>query len=203
VRLKILPLLSLFFLASQSAAVKKNHFVLEGEVIFPSGYPEKDQVVVFKEVPSDFKVKSDKTRLLDQVGYQFAPRLIVAHPGDKLQIKNSDPGIHVVAAYQGPLKGTSLTLLKGQTKILSLKDSGHSEMLCSIHAQMKADVLILSSPWYGISSPEGQFRIPFESLPKFPFSIAAWHPLLKVDPIVIQNLEEFKKGIKVSLQIAP
>jgi hypothetical protein len=52
-------------------------------------------------------------------------------------------------------------------------------MLCNVHPEMEAYVLVLTNPYYAVTDEEGSFRI--EGVPAGTYDIRVWNKRLKAD----------------------
>ena len=181
--------------AGTSASIK-----IRGQVIFPEGYPAGDVVVLYLSRGDASTTQKDapKTWTIDQKNYQFSPALTVAKPQDTLRFKNSDPDLHTAVSHSGPLKGQTITTLKGQSHSVTLKESGYSEILCGIHAQMRADLLVIPTRNFIISRPDGSFEGTFNEA-SFPLEIQIWHPILVSSPLVLSEAPKNGAPLKITL----
>ena len=173
---------------------------IRGQIIFPDGYPPGDVVVLYlSNGDAESKQKSPpKTWTIDQKNYQFSPTLTVAKPQDILRFKNSDPDLHTVVSHSGPLKGQTITTLNGQSHSVTLKEPGYSEILCGIHAQMRADLLVVPTRNFIISRPDGSFDGTFQGA-SYPLEIQIWHPILVSPPLTLSEAPKNGAPLKISL----
>lgn len=119
--------------------------------------------------------------------------------GSKLVFKNDDPSIHGIKSESGPLRNLR-AVMTAKKKILevSVTSLGVSELLCDIHAQMNAFVVVVNSDVRGISDSDGKFRL--ENLPIPPFIVKVWHEILPPKEFQISNKEELSLLKKVKLE---
>jgi plastocyanin len=97
---------------------------------------------------------------LEQKNKAFHPALVVVPVGGKVEFPNDDPFFHnVFSLYEG--KRFDLHLYEtGAAPIVKFDRPGVSYIFCNIHPQMSAVVMALSTPYYGISSANGEITIP-------------------------------------------
>jgi plastocyanin len=96
---------------------------------------------------------------LEQRNKAFHPALVVVPVGGKVEFPNDDPFFHnVFSLYEG--KRFDLHLYEsGAAPIVKFDRPGVSYIFCNIHPQMGAVVIALSTPYYGISSADGEITI--------------------------------------------
>jgi plastocyanin len=92
---------------------------------------------------------------LTQKDKQFTPHLLVVPTGSSVDFPNLDPFFHnVFSLFNG--KRFDLGLYEAHTRrSVRFDREGISYIFCNIHPQMGAVVIALSTPFYGISQPDG------------------------------------------------
>jgi len=117
--------------------------------------------------------------LLDQVGCDYSPHMLVQRVGQKLRIRNSDDTLHNVHPrpktngewnIAQPRKGTEVT------KSFERSEIG-IPVGCDVHPWMRAHISVLDHPFFGITGEDGRFEI--KALPAGEYEIEAWHAMLK------------------------
>lgn len=118
--------------------------------------------------------------VLDQIGCQFRPSILVARPGQTVVLRNSDQVFHNVNAFSRPgnyarfnrgirPKSEDRLELRNKEEVLVLGcDAGHP--------WMRGYLLVTQSPWVTVSSSKGSFRLPLPESP--PGSLDVFHPVL-------------------------
>ncbi len=176
---------------------------LTGEINFPQDYPEKDSAVLWAEPLGESSKAPPKIKptqaFIDQINMSFRPYITVVPVGSTLIFKNSDPATHGLKAQEGPLKNLRVVMTAKQKEYrFQVKETGVSELLCHIHAQMKAWVLSVPTNNFAISTSEGKFTL--AELPAYPFTLKIWHPVLPGQEIKIENEKDLVKGKKIELK---
>ncbi len=103
--------------------------------------------------------QSAPLRLL-QVHKSFQPHLLVVRAGDSVAFPNHDPFFHnVFSLFNG--KRFDLGLYEaGSSRRVVFDRPGICYIFCNIHPQMSAVIVVLDTPYYGISDSQGKFDIP-------------------------------------------
>lgn len=112
---------------------------------------------------------------MDNKDCRFVPRMLQLRTEQVLQVTNSDPVVHNVAVYARRNQPFSLVIPEDKPLERSFPKS---ELLpirvdCSIHAWMRAYLLITEHPYAAISDSDGRFRI--EKLPPGEWEFRIWH----------------------------
>lgn len=91
---------------------------------------------------------------------QFIPHLLVVSVGAEVEFPNLDPFFHnVFSLFEG--KRFDLGLYEaGSTRTVRFDHPGICYIFCNIHPQMAAVVLVLDTPYSGVSTAAGEIRIP-------------------------------------------
>ena len=118
---------------------------------------------------------------LNQFKCDYDPHVTVLCPGEQFEIKNSDPILHNVHAYEmgsgtrslfniaQPIKG-QITPVKGT----QLSDADLLVTTCDAgHPWMSAYVMVAPNPYCTVTDDQGKFRI--ENVPPGTYKLAMWH----------------------------
>jgi len=96
---------------------------------------------------------------LVQKNRSFEPRVLVAPAGAAVEFPNRDPFFHnVFSLFEG--KRFDLGLYEaGTSRMVRFDRPGISYIFCNIHPEMSAVVITLDTPWYAVSTGNGQVTI--------------------------------------------
>lgn len=109
-------------------------------------------------------VQKDKT---------FRPHLLVIEAGTSVEFPNQDPFFHsVFSLFNGQRFDLGL-YEAGTTRTLRFDKPGVSYIFCNIHPEMSAVVLVLDTPFFGISDATGNVTIP--AVPPGRYLLRAWN----------------------------
>jgi plastocyanin len=120
---------------------------------------------------SSLPVRQAVYRLV-QKDKMFTPHLLVVPTGASVQFPNEDPFFHnVFSLFNG--KRFDLGLYEsGTTRSVRFDREGISYIFCNIHPEMGAVILALSTPYYGISTENGDVSI--HSVPAGSYRLSLW-----------------------------
>ena len=113
---------------------------------------------------------------ISQENRQFVPRVSVVTVGTFVGLPNRDSVRHHVYSFT-PTK-FEVKLYAGRPEKPQLFDRpGVAVLGCNIHDEMVGWVLIVQTPWYGTTGPDGRVRL---DVPPGAYRLRAWHPALPV-----------------------
>jgi hypothetical protein len=148
------------------------HFFLVG----PGG--ELGDVFVYIKEGAKPAPASADSKVLDQVGCIYTPYIFGLQTGQKLTIKNSDPGIlhniHVLPDPKSGNKESNQAQLKGQDLVKTFdKPEVLLHFKCDVHNWMHAYAGVLDHPYYAVSTKDGTYKI--SNVPAGKYVIEAYH----------------------------
>jgi plastocyanin len=109
---------------------------------------------------------------LIQKDKRFTPHLLVIPTGSTVDFPNLDPFFHnVFSLFNG--KRFDLGLYEsGTSRTVHFNHDGVSYIFCNIHAEMSAVIVTLPTPYYGISSANGEVKLP--AVPPGSYNLNVW-----------------------------
>jgi plastocyanin len=96
---------------------------------------------------------------LTQKNKSFSPHVLAVMQGTEVAFPNRDPFFHnVFSIYQG--KPFDLGLYEsGSSKRVKFVRPGVSYIFCNIHPEMSAAVVVLTTPYFAMTGPDGSYSI--------------------------------------------
>lgn len=142
-----------------------------------AGKPLSD-AVVFLESPEAAKaVKPLLGAEMAQQGKEFVPRVLVVTKGTELAFPNRDKVRHHVYSFS-PAKKFELKLYAGTPANPVLFDQPGVVLLgCNIHDSMVGWVLVVNTPYHGLSQAG---HLTLDNVPAGNYRLRSWHPGLPV-----------------------
>jgi plastocyanin len=114
---------------------------------------------------------------MDQLALTFVPHVLPVVVGTKVAFPNSDEVRHNVFSVS-PAKRFNLgTYPRGVTRYMVFDRPGVVELLCNVHMEMSAYVVVLETPYVTEVAADGTYAI--ADAPAGTYVIAAWHPRLE------------------------
>ena len=113
--------------------------------------------------------------VMDQVGSEFKPRVLVVTKGSRVRFPNSDVIRHQVYSFSAA-KRFELPLYTGTPPEPVVFDSaGVVTLGCNIHDWMKGYVVVVDTPHYALSGSDGGVQL---DAPVGEYLLTAWHERL-------------------------
>jgi plastocyanin len=165
------------------------------------GKPLSDAVVFLESREAKLAARPATGVEIDQDNKQFAVRVTVVPVGTQVKFPNRDTVRHHVYSFS-PAKTFELKLYKGEDANPVLFDkSGIAVLGCNIHDNMIAWVVVVDTPYYGISRAAGTVRL--SNVPPGSYRLRSWHPGLPVGaPALEQALEVPASGARLTVLLA-
>ena len=130
---------------------------------------------------------------LAQKDKQFTPHILVVPVGSSINFPNLDPFFHnVFSLFNG--KRFDLGLYEGHTsRMVQFDREGVSFIFCNIHPNMGAVVVALSTPYYGVSTPDGTVLL--HDVPPGRYRLNVW-----AENVAVDRLNALGRVVEVSSQ---
>jgi plastocyanin len=141
-----------------------------------------ENTVIYVEEVKDKEFKPDETpSLMDQVNMTFVPHVLPVLVGTTVSFKNSDKVLHNVFSPDKCANKFNLgSWPQGETREFTFKEPGCTPvLLCNVHPEMEAFILVLQNPYFAVTDKEGSFTIP--DVPAGKYTINVWHEKLKAE----------------------
>ncbi|MBI2220329.1 MAG: methylamine utilization protein [Acidobacteria bacterium] len=115
--------------------------------------------------------------VMDQLKLAFVPHVLPVVTGTKVAFPNSDEVRHNVFS-PSPVKRFNLgTYPRGVTKYVVFDKPGVVELLCNVHAEMSAYVVVVETPFVAQVASDGTYVL--KNVPPGTHDIVSWREQLK------------------------
>jgi len=130
-----------------------------------------------------------KNPVMDQKNLIFIPHLLPVLVGSTVDFPNSDTVRHNVFSPPKSAKPFNLgTYPAGEVKQVAFDKVGVVPLLCNVHAEMSAYVVVLQNPYFALTDKDG--AVTLGNVPEGEYTLTFWH----------EDLKSISKPIKVTQQ---
>jgi plastocyanin len=131
---------------------------LEGNVRIGGGAGKPGTFVVWvADIKGQFSSPKE-IAVMDQRSLEFVPHVLAVQAGTTVEFPNSDPLAHNVFSIS-PAKRFNLGLYQHGTRQVTFDRSGVVEVLCNVHLEMSAFIVVLENPYFARTAADGSYRI--------------------------------------------
>lgn len=115
--------------------------------------------------------------VIDQKGLVFQPHVTAVQVGTTVDFLNSDSVAHNVfwtsIGGNKKLNHNMGTWPKGERKSFKFDTPGAVPILCNVHPEMSAYLVVVPTPYFAVSDQTGTYKI--ENVPDGSYTVVAWH----------------------------
>lgn len=141
-----------------------------GSVTFANGKPAGGAVIFLQ---GDAKSAPMKNAVVDQRDHKFIPHVSVVTVGTEVKFPNNDTVFHNVFTEYHAAKFDLGMYARGKSKKQTFDRAGVAVLMCSVHPEMSAYVVVVDTPYYAIADGKGRFSIP--NVPAGKYRAQVWH----------------------------
>jgi plastocyanin len=160
---------------------------ITGKVIAGKGM----SVVWVEGMPGKAFPKPDKPVTVSQKALRFVPHVLAVPAGASVDFLNGDNVQHNIfwPAISGNKKlGHTLgTWPKGQVRMFQFTTPGIVPLLCNVHPEMSAYIIVTPTPYLAETDESGNFQI--ADVPDGSYTLTAWHEGFKTQskPVTVAS----------------
>jgi plastocyanin len=154
--------------------------IIKGTITI-AGKPTAEVVVSVEGIPAEvakaqMSAAKSKKAVLDQRELKFVPYVLPVAVGTTVEFQNSDKSWHNVFS-KSDAKPFDLGLYSpGKTRSVSFDKPGLVRILCNVHPNMEAFVVVKEHPYFTAPDSRGNYRL--DGVPLGKFRLQVWHPQL-------------------------
>lgn len=119
------------------------------------------------------RAKPLENALVDQRNRTFIPHISVVTAGTVVRFPNNDTIYHNVFADYDAKKFDFGMYPRGATKTQRFDKPGLVVLMCSVHPDMGAYIMVVDTPYYAIADGQGRFAI--HNVPGGTYTMKVWH----------------------------
>ena len=117
--------------------------------------------------------------LLDQIGCEYHPHMVVVMAGQPLRIRNSDDTLHNI--HPRPTVNREFNIGQPRKGMEVTRTFDKAELMiptgCDVHPWMRAYISVMAHPFFALTREDGSFEI--KGLPAGDYEVEAHHGRLK------------------------
>ena len=170
-----------FFLMNPDSADAGN---IKGKVHLVGEGNNANAVIYIEKVSGAFP-PPDTAAVIDQRNMAFIPEVLPILAGTTVKFMNNDEVLHNVFTPSPCAGAFNLgSFPSGESKSQVFNKAGCAAMiLCDIHPDMQAWVVVLQNPYYAVSDKDGDYFI--KGVPAGTYTLKAWYGYFKTQSIRI------------------
>lgn len=144
-----------------------------------AGRPTSDAVISV-EGPAQEQLKTQNSKLItkkavmDQRDMQFVPRVLPVVTGTTVDFPNNDKTFHNVFSASEAKKFDLGLYASGKSRSLTFDKPGLVSVLCNVHPNMEAYIVVLGHPYFSATDKRGNYQV--KALPLGKYRLEVWHP---------------------------
>lgn len=116
--------------------------------------------------------KLGQAPLMDQEDLTFKPHVLPVQKGTRVRFKNSDSYFHNVFSLSQTKSFDLGRYPKGQEETVVFNEAGVVPIFCDIHSDMKAFIVVIDSPYFTVTDPNGVYTI--SQVPDGQYELWVW-----------------------------
>lgn len=190
--------LSALILAVGPVTGSVDEITIDGRVVVRGAADNSDAVVYIDKIPGKTFAPPSTPVILDQVNLRFTPHVLPVLAGTNVAFPNSDPVRHNVFSPTAVWKFNLGTYPRGSTKFRVFDKPGAITLLCNVHTEMSAYVIVTETPYFAVTDKTGKFTI--RNVPPGSYVLKTWHARAKPSSLEITAGEGGIRSLEIELR---
>jgi plastocyanin len=170
--------------------------IVKGTVTM-GGKPATDAVVSIEglskeQIKAQLSHTTAQNKTIDQRNLKFIPTVVAITVGETIEFPNNDKSWHNVYSKGGANDFDLGLYAAGKTRSKKFDKVGLSRILCNVHPNMEAFVVVKDHPFFSTTDSRGNYEI--KNVPLGTLRVEIWYPNLDVrsEPVpLVRNGEVF------------
>lgn len=170
---------------------------IQGTVESRSSRYRQNTVVYIDQLAGDF-LPPQNHPVVDQKSLTFHPHVSVITRGTTVDFHNSDKVKHSIFSPSKVADNLNLgTYTSAEVRSWTFNKYGDAVLLCNIHTEMEAWVVILQNPYFAVSDRRGNFEI--TDVPPGSYTLKVWNKKYAAESqeIVVKEGEATQVSMKL------
>ena len=139
--------------------------------------------------------------VVEQKDEEFNPYVIAVRTGTEVEFPNLDDVQHHVYSLSRPAKFDIPLHGGNKTESVVMDQAGVVPVGCNIHDWMLSYVVVIDSPWFGQTNPDGSAAL--TELPAGRYKLEAWSPRLRKTHEQAITIAEGANAVALELRLRP
>jgi hypothetical protein len=156
---------------------------IEGQIVVKYARDNANAVVYIDKIPGKRFTPPPAPITLDQINLMFVPHVLPVLVGTTVAFPNSDEIRHNVFS-PGPPRFDLGTYPQKTTKFHVFDKPGIWTLLCNVHAEMSAYVVVTETPFFTRTEKDGKFVL--KDVPPGKYTVKVWHEKAKPTEVVVE-----------------
>ncbi len=144
----------------------------------------KDILVFVEEVDSASFASPTEHPKMDQKDLTFIPHVLPIVVGTTVDFPNSDKVQHNVFSPSKAKRFDLGSYPPEEYKSITFDKPGKTVLLCNVHPQMSAYIIVLKNPYFALTDEDGKYVI--SNVPESRYRISTWHKNLETVTKIVQ-----------------
>ncbi len=169
-------MLSLLQVTGLAIAIPVLAGTIEGRIKPPAAVKDSSHFVIWvADIEGTFPAPT-KPAVMDQKDLRFVPHVLAVQVGTTVEFPNSDPVSHNVFSISDAKRFNLGLYQSGTARRVKFDRPGVVELLCNVHLEMSAYIVVVKNPYFAQPKADGTFRI--ENVPPGRHRLRSWHERL-------------------------
>lgn len=126
----------------------------------------------------------ERPAVMEQKDLQFVPHVLAIQVGTTVEFPNNDPLSHNVFSISDAKRFNLGLYSRGTVRRLKFERPGVVDLLCNVHLEMSAFIVVLKNPYFARTGSDGAFRI--DGIPAGRHQLRYWHERLPPQVLTVQ-----------------
>lgn len=140
-------------------------------------------VISVEDIEGPFPAPKESA-VMDQKELRFVPHVLVVQVGTMVEFLNSDPLSHNVFSISHAKRFNLGLYQRGTLRRIKFDQPGVVELLCNVHLEMSAFIIVVKNPYFARTGPDGIYRI--ADVPAGQHRLRCWHERFPAQERVVQ-----------------
>jgi plastocyanin len=156
-------------------------------VVRHRGTGARDAVIYLEKLDGPAPRPAPGHVVMDQKNLAFAPRVLPVVAGTTVDFTNSDDIQHNVFTPSRSAGAFDLgTYNRGESRSVTMTEPGEVLVLCNIHMEMEARIIVVRDPFFAVTDRDGRYRLPDVPPGRYAVKLwrASWLPLARTVEVI-------------------